>query len=107
MVYGIAWHTLFKCRRHATISDKNKEDTSRCVADYPFPLFNAAKRTAFFQEPDSFYAINIVTGEGGSNMLWCHDLFDRDCSPNDIKLVSMEGVSLQICYIKENISIYM
>ena len=43
----------------ATISDKNKEDTSRCVADYPFPLF--------------------VTGEGGSNMLWCHDLFNRDC----------------------------
>ena len=63
----------------ATISDKNKGDTSRCVADYPFPLFNVAKRTAFFQEPDSFYAINIVTGEGGSNMLWCHDLFDRDC----------------------------
>ncbi|XP_068727883.1 uncharacterized protein [Montipora capricornis] len=62
-----------------TISDKNKEDTSRCVADYPFPLFNVAKRTAFFQEPDSFYAINIVPAEGDSNMLWCHDLFDRDC----------------------------
>ena len=72
-------NTLGYIKSCATISDKNKGDTSRCVADYPFPLFNVAKRTAFFQEPDSFYAINIVTGEGGSNMLWCHDLFDRDC----------------------------
>ena len=71
--------TTARVTRIYTISDKNKEDISRCVADYPSPLFNVAKRTAFFQEPDIFYAINIVTGEEGSNMLWCHDLFDRDC----------------------------
>ena len=33
----------------------------------------------FSRNPDSFRAINIDTGEGGSNMLWCHDLFGRDC----------------------------
>lgn len=48
----------------ATISDKNKWDTSCCVARHTILLFNVTTKTAFFQESLKFSVINIDTGEG-------------------------------------------
>ena len=54
----------------------------------------------FPRNPDSFRAINIGTGEGGSNMLWCHDLFGRDCSRRSASASIQDWHGDQTCFDK-------